>query len=75
MGAEELELAPLDDHYADESRAALHHLERRLFEDATGERVDARRTPSPSTPPAASAPRSSSPPRGARAAPRRRRAR
>ena len=33
MGAEELELPPLDDHYADESRAALHHLERRLFED------------------------------------------
>ena len=34
MGAEELELAPLDDHYADESRPALHHIERRLFEDA-----------------------------------------
>ena len=25
---------PLDDHYAPESRAALHHLERSLFEDA-----------------------------------------
>ena len=36
----ELELAPLDDHYAPESRTALHHLERRLFEDAPAERVD-----------------------------------
>jgi ATP-dependent helicase/DNAse subunit B len=35
MGAEELELAPLDDHYADESRAALHHLERHMFEEAS----------------------------------------
>ena len=33
MGAEELELPPLDDHYADESRVALHHVERRLFAD------------------------------------------
>ena len=32
-GRGELELAPLDDHYAAESRAALHHLERSLFED------------------------------------------
>ncbi len=41
LGAEELELPPLDDHYADESRAALHHLERHLFEDAPGGRVAA----------------------------------
>jgi ATP-dependent helicase/DNAse subunit B len=40
MGAEELELAPVDDHYAAESRAALHHLERRLFEDEPGARID-----------------------------------
>ncbi len=40
MGAEELELPPLDDHYAPESRAALHQLERRLFEDEPGGRVD-----------------------------------
>jgi ATP-dependent helicase/DNAse subunit B len=33
MGAEELELPPLDDHYADASRPALHQLERHLFED------------------------------------------
>jgi ATP-dependent helicase/DNAse subunit B len=39
MGAQELELAPLDDHYAGESRATLHHLERCLFEDGDG-RVD-----------------------------------
>ena len=32
IGAEELELPPLDDHYADESRPVLHHLERHLFE-------------------------------------------
>jgi ATP-dependent helicase/DNAse subunit B len=32
-GAQEHVLEPLDDHYADESRAALHHLERSLFED------------------------------------------
>jgi ATP-dependent helicase/DNAse subunit B len=38
-GAQERVLAPLDDHYADESRTALHHLERSLFEDG-GERVD-----------------------------------
>jgi ATP-dependent helicase/DNAse subunit B len=36
MGAEELELAPLDDHYAGESRSVLHHLERRLFDDDAG---------------------------------------
>jgi ATP-dependent helicase/DNAse subunit B len=41
MGAEELELPPLDDHYAGESAAALHHLERHLFEDAPAGRVDA----------------------------------
>jgi len=34
MGADELELAPISDHYADESRAPLHHIERHLFEDA-----------------------------------------
>jgi ATP-dependent helicase/DNAse subunit B len=39
LGAEELELPPLDDHYAPESRAALHHVERLLFEDAPPERV------------------------------------
>ena len=42
LGAEELELPPLDDHYAAESRAALHHLERLLFED---ERRTRRSTP------------------------------
>ena len=40
MGADELELEPVDDHYADESRAALHHLERYLFEDEPGEPVE-----------------------------------
>jgi ATP-dependent helicase/DNAse subunit B len=40
MGAEELELPPLDDHYAPESRAALHQLERLLFEDEPGGRAD-----------------------------------
>ena len=40
IGGDELELPPLDDHYADESRAALHHVERRLFEDGTDEVVD-----------------------------------
>jgi ATP-dependent helicase/DNAse subunit B len=40
LGAEELELPPLDDHYAPESRAALHQLERLLFEDDPGGRVD-----------------------------------
>jgi len=40
MGAEELELPPLDDHYTPESRGALHHVERRLFEDEPGELVD-----------------------------------
>jgi ATP-dependent helicase/DNAse subunit B len=39
MGAEELELTPLDDHYADESRPVLHHLERRLFDDDAGTRI------------------------------------
>ena len=37
---DELELAPLDDHYADESRAALHQVERRLFEDEPDEPVE-----------------------------------
>jgi ATP-dependent helicase/DNAse subunit B len=40
LGAEELELAPLDDHYAAESRDALHHVERHLFEDEPGGRVE-----------------------------------
>jgi ATP-dependent helicase/DNAse subunit B len=40
MGAEELGLEPLDDHYADASRAALHHLERNLFEDEPSEPVE-----------------------------------
>jgi ATP-dependent helicase/DNAse subunit B len=38
--ASEKHLPPLDDHYAPESRAALHHLERNLF-GAGGERVEA----------------------------------
>jgi ATP-dependent helicase/DNAse subunit B len=33
LGARENVLPPLDDHYAPESRAALHHVERSLFED------------------------------------------
>jgi ATP-dependent helicase/DNAse subunit B len=33
LGARETVLPPLDDHYASESRAALHHVERSLFED------------------------------------------
>jgi ATP-dependent helicase/DNAse subunit B len=33
LGATEKVLPPLDDHYAPESRAALHHVERNLFED------------------------------------------
>ena len=40
LGGEELELAPLDDHYADESRPVLHHIERRLFEDSPAEPVE-----------------------------------
>jgi ATP-dependent helicase/DNAse subunit B len=39
LGAEELELPPLDDHYAPDSRAPLHHLERLLFEDEPPARV------------------------------------
>jgi ATP-dependent helicase/DNAse subunit B len=39
IGGDELELPPLDDHYADESRAALHHVERTLFEDGIDEVV------------------------------------
>jgi ATP-dependent helicase/DNAse subunit B len=38
-GAAERALPPVDEHYADESRAALHHVERRLFADDAG-RVD-----------------------------------
>ena len=34
LADEETELEPLDDHYAEGSRAALHHLERGLFADA-----------------------------------------
>jgi len=40
LGAEELELAPVDDHYAAESREVLHHVERHLFEDDPAARVD-----------------------------------
>ncbi len=40
LGAQEHELAPVDDHYAPESRAALHHIERLLFEDDPAARVD-----------------------------------
>jgi ATP-dependent helicase/DNAse subunit B len=39
-GAEEHQLAPVDDHYAPESRAALHHVERLLFEDDPASHVD-----------------------------------
>ena len=39
LAAEVLELPALDEHYDDASRAALHHLERRLFEPYAG-RVD-----------------------------------
>jgi ATP-dependent helicase/DNAse subunit B len=38
-GATELTLEPVDEHYAPGSRGALHHLERRLFEDL-GEPAD-----------------------------------
>ena len=42
LGAVEKRLPPVDDHYAPQSRAPLHHVERRLFEDeADGERVEA----------------------------------
>ena len=40
LGATEKRLPPLDDHYAPESRAALHHVERNLFGEG-GERVEA----------------------------------
>jgi ATP-dependent helicase/DNAse subunit B len=40
LGATERRLPPLDDHYAPGSRAALHHVERNLFE-ASAERVEA----------------------------------
>ena len=36
LGAVERALSALDDHYAPESRGALHHVERRLFEDDPG---------------------------------------
>lgn len=39
LAGERVALEPLADHYADTSRAALHHLERRLYEGA-GERLD-----------------------------------
>jgi ATP-dependent helicase/DNAse subunit B len=38
-GADELALEPVDEHYAESSRAALHRLERRLFEEP-GEPID-----------------------------------
>jgi ATP-dependent helicase/DNAse subunit B len=40
LGAEEHELAPVDDHYAPESRGVLHHIERLLFEDDPAAQVD-----------------------------------
>jgi ATP-dependent helicase/DNAse subunit B len=40
LGAEELELAPVDDHYAPESRDVLHHIERQLFEDDPAAQAD-----------------------------------
>ena len=39
-GARELALPPLEDHYAEGSRRALHHVERGLFETEPGARVD-----------------------------------
>jgi ATP-dependent helicase/DNAse subunit B len=39
LGAAEKRLPPLADHYAAESRAALHHVERQLFE-GDGERIE-----------------------------------
>ena len=39
-GARELALPPLEDHYAEGSRRALHHLERGMFETEPGARVD-----------------------------------
>jgi ATP-dependent helicase/nuclease subunit B len=40
LGAAERELPPLDDHYEEESRPALHHLERKLFELDPGSPLD-----------------------------------
>ena len=40
LGAAEKRLPPLDDHYAPESRAALHHVERKLFGEG-GDLVEA----------------------------------
>ena len=40
LGAEEQGLAPVDDHYAPESRAVLHHVERLLFEDEPAAQLD-----------------------------------
>ena len=64
-GADELELPPLDDHYAAESRdgAAPPGAQPVRGRGATGRRPRPR-APSPSTQPAASAPRSSLPARG-----------
>jgi ATP-dependent helicase/nuclease subunit B len=39
-GAREVELPPISDHYAPESRDALHHLERGLFEPGAGALAD-----------------------------------
>jgi ATP-dependent helicase/DNAse subunit B len=41
LGAVEKRLAPLDDHYAPGSRAALHHVERNLFDHGDEPPVDA----------------------------------
>jgi RecB family exonuclease len=50
LASEEVELLALDDHYDDGSRAALHALERRLFEDGDGRRVAFGSTSSESDP-------------------------
>jgi ATP-dependent helicase/DNAse subunit B len=41
LAAERVELAAVDDHYDPASRAALHHVERSLFETEPGEPVEA----------------------------------
>ena len=40
LASERTVLEPLSDHYADDSREALHHLERRLFDDDQPDRRD-----------------------------------
>ena len=41
LADEHVALEAVSDHYADDSRSALHHLERSLFEDETGEAAPA----------------------------------